>query len=1254
MFLPCLRTKCQDPSCVDWDRLAKPRKTYPPPAHEIKPVRSAALQTRRERRREKIQEIDDENGMMKETEEEKKRMRGDGRGREQVSRTVTFDMTTLATSNTYSSRFLTPVLAVAIALALITAHRERNVRSDIKSQLKPIRRLWVGKCDVKDARILLRCDLDFTKGKPIDCKIADVLPTMQMILNKGAKSLVIISRCGPEGIPKDPEYSLKPLAQVFEQNLGTRVIFLDDCVGFQAQALCEDPVPGSVFLLENLAFHPEEVGYVMVDDQKVVCKKDEVNRFQRIVSDHGDIYVTDAFTELVHMTNTTIGYPPKEFAYGFNIKKELAIFHKFALQPPVPVLAIVAGAFDRTWMVIRNFMGKVSDILIGGQVAYILLKAIKGISIGNTKCTSRMEKKALKLFSRAKDTQTLIHLPSDVIVQDVNSKDYFVALTREDIDDWFEIVDIGPHTRQCYTKTIRDASAIIWMGEFGPLSDGTEVIKAAYVQAATAGTPTYAADDFVKNFFSSMSQPEECLFVTGDGDATENLLRGHIPTGLAVLSKSRRKVKREPIPDEKSTKPTAYELPGMIIPGGTKPGVSYGASHSLLCINHIPIENLKVLVRVEFNEPMTNDYTVSNNYRMRMTIPTIKYALKWRARAVIVLAHFRDPQGRRDPELSLKPICDEMSNLLGETNVRFSAEEEHGFLHLQDGRTQRLDLLKNPSQVLPSGYTAETNSQFCEQLSRLGDIFVNDAFAALHLDHASITGNLRPTRVCGFLVKNELKYLAKLLNYPQRKFLVILGGTNIEEKLDLIPGILKEADSLILAGTMAILFLKVEYGLKTGRMAFTEKLQNWARSMIEIASYYKCRFHYPVDLAVSTEPDGKTTKQVSVSEGIPDGYLFVDIGELSASMFTRIIKRKSMIFWTGTTGNGRLEYEKSCTKQLMDALHTVTHDPEKGAVTIVGGRGLSQIVEKYDPEHESFTHLTTGGRTALQLLAKRHVIGLDILLPKPGKRPLSLMGVTDYNEFRDAVVIVRCDLDLPLDPDEDLTVDTYPLQPLVETIKYIQKQKAKAVVLISQRGNPMGEVDESLSLEPIRPLLETLLDQNVIWAPNALILDEDTHINNVEKGDVILTENVGFHPEETGYMKTEGGTWIPVSHEDIAKFRTRLRLLGGVFVNESFASLHRPYSSVVGIHQRPCLAGLNLKKQVYDYVDIRRQLDGDTLLIMGCELYDDIFHYFMILYNALDIVEQVFLCGNMAAAFRSASSYSSVKEFRDAHLVIPR
>ncbi|GFR63405.1 phosphoglycerate kinase [Elysia marginata] len=258
-------SSCSKPSCVDWDRLATPRKTVAPPVKVTKPVQSSALTASTNRRIEKLSVP-----------------------RKQIN------------SGDYYVWLW-------------------NKKPDVNVYLKPIRRLSVAKCDLKDTRVLLRCDLDFTRGKPIDCKVRDALPTMQLALKREVKSIVIISRCGPEGIPKDPAFSLKPLAQVFEKYLETRVIFLDDCVGFQAQALCEDPVPGSVFLLENLSFSPEEVGYVMQGDQKILCKKEDVNRYQKIISDHGDIYITDSFCELVNMTNTTVGYPPK--VHSGHVKK---------------------------------------------------------------------------------------------------------------------------------------------------------------------------------------------------------------------------------------------------------------------------------------------------------------------------------------------------------------------------------------------------------------------------------------------------------------------------------------------------------------------------------------------------------------------------------------------------------------------------------------------------------------------------------------------------------------------------------------------------------------------------------------------------------------------------------------------------------------------------------------------------------------------------------------------------------------------
>ncbi|XP_059175234.1 uncharacterized protein LOC131955229 [Physella acuta] len=593
-----------DPRTVDWSRLASPKRKYPPNGVPIQPVKRSALKFNPTKRLCKLSE---------------------------------------------------PKKVINSDKYYLWLWKKKP---DNTILLKKVRRRSIDKCDLTNMRVMIRCDLSLDPVSEACRKLKAILPTIKYALDKGAQSVVIISSCEGAACAEAPDNSLDRLTDAFEQHLGRPVIYLEDCVGYQARALCADPEPGSVFLLENIGFHPEELGRKQMPDGTVVdCKPEEIEKFRSTLFGLADLYVVDSIAELVDMTNTTIGIKNQEKAYGFIIKNELEYFNRFAVRPQQPMAAVIGGKFKEKIKVVRNVMGIAQEIILGGELAMIFLKALKKIDIGSTQWTPKMLKKALKIHTRAKDTNTAIYLPSDVVVRNITTGEYFTVLTREDIDEGYEVVDIGPFTRGCYEKVISFARTILWCGEMGELADGTTSISNAFAAATNQGAWTYIADDATKKIFFAIQEPENVSHVTANGEVTSMLLNGKLPKGLAVLNRYRKKIKkRQPIPVIPSNKPVSFEIPGAMIDNGSR----------IMGIHDVPLEGRRVLIRVDFSVPNTKANNLSNNYRIRMTIPTIKYALRNRAKSVVIIAHQGTPSGRKMSEFSLKPICDALASLLGQ------------------------------------------------------------------------------------------------------------------------------------------------------------------------------------------------------------------------------------------------------------------------------------------------------------------------------------------------------------------------------------------------------------------------------------------------------------------------------------------------------------------------------------------------------------------------------------------------------------
>ncbi|CAL1533237.1 unnamed protein product [Lymnaea stagnalis] len=1176
---------CIDPRTVDWCRLAVPKRKYPPNGLPIQPVKRSALKALATKRLCKLSE---------------------------PKRVINSDKYYLWLW---------------------------KKKPDNMIMLKKVRRRSIDKCDLTNIRVMLRCQLTCSPKEDACEKLKAIIPTIKFALEHGAQSVVVIAACGEPKDHFDEECSFQLLTEQFEALLEHPVIYLEDCVGYQARSLCEDPEPGSVFLLENLCFHPEEVGkYIDKDGKEVICKPEAVQAFCSTLFGLGDIYVVDNISELVNMTNTTVGVKDQEKAYGFIVKSELDYYNRFIIKPKPPMLAIVGGKFYEKTKLLRNLMGKANEIILGGELAMIFLKAIKKIDIGNIRCTTKMLKKALKLHSRAKDTKTVLYLPSDVVVRNIKTGEYFTVLTREDIDEDYEVVDIGPFTRGCYENVVAGAQTIVWCGKMGDLSDGTSVIASAFAQATQRGAATYIADDVTKEVFFVDHTDADVTHPTANGDVTTMLLNGSLPKGLSVLNKYRKKIKkRMPLPVIPSGKPTSYEIPGMMIDNGGR----------LLCINDVPLEDKRILIRVDFDVPSNKANNIANDYRIRMTIPTIKYALRSRAKAVIIMAHYGAPRGKKVTEMTLKPICDALASLLGQTvlflpetvgksvdtalsqmhpgsvvmleNLRFNMGEE-GFGEVKSGILRTVENVKA---------TPENLAQFCENLSNIGDVYVNDAFACLHQDHSSLIGYYGNPRVCGFLVKNELKYMAKVFNNLKRKFLVIFGGRASRDKLLLLLDLMKEADNIIIAGELASLFLKLDLGMSIGKYSFDSRTEDIARAVIELAPYYKCKLHYPVDLWIANTEDSSNAKLHSITKPIPEGMSVVDVGDLSASMFTRIVRKSNIILWVGAIGLAHMEQFSKATRIVLDAIKDVTSDPEKEVISIVCGRSSSESVHKYSPTLEGITHLSTGGITVLKLLTERKLTALDYLSCKPLTKPPNVL-TPDSGEFAEQRVLIKADLDLPIEDGQ--VKDTFPLRHLVPLIKYLQRKGARAITLMGYRGDPKGKVNEEFSLLPLKEALESVLDQPVVFIPDGVSDIADVTIRSQETGRVLLLENTRFHPEEEGIKDApeKYNLKIKVSYDGMNEFRNKLTSLGDVFINESFESLYQTHSSVVGLKHKTRFAGPTLKKDITRYIELKNTMERPLLAIFGG---DEVHQHMKSIMKLLDVVNDLIVCGNVAFSF---------------------
>ncbi len=408
-----------------------------------------------------------------------------------------------------------------------------------------------------------------------------------------------------------------------------------------------------------------------------------------------------------------------------------------------------------------------------------------------------------------------------------------------------------------------------------------------------------------------------------------------------------------------------------------------------LSIRDLDLSGKRVLIRVDFNVPQDKATgAITNNQRIVAALPTIKFALEQGA-SVILMSHLGRPDGQKIAKFSLQPVADELSKLLGKPvnflsdcvgpeveaacasikagdvilleNLRFHIEEE-GKAKREDGTSVKAE----PTAV----------EAFRASLTKLGDIFVNDAFGTAHRAHSSMVGVDLPQKAAGFLMEAELNAFDAVLNNPKRPLLAILGGAKIADKIPLITNLLEKADKIIIGGGMAYTFLKVNNGMEIGSSLFDPAGAEIVGELAAKAKEKGVELIFPVDFvcADSFSPDANT-QPATVESGIPAGWEGLDAGPESIKLYTAAILASKTIIWNGPAGVFEFEKFAGATKAMADAIATAT---EGGAITVVGGGDTATAAKKFGVDTK-VSHCSTGGGASLEFLEGKVLPGVAAL-----------------------------------------------------------------------------------------------------------------------------------------------------------------------------------------------------------------------------------------------------------------------------------
>ncbi|XP_076071223.1 phosphoglycerate kinase 1-like [Mytilus galloprovincialis] len=407
-----------------------------------------------------------------------------------------------------------------------------------------------------------------------------------------------------------------------------------------------------------------------------------------------------------------------------------------------------------------------------------------------------------------------------------------------------------------------------------------------------------------------------------------------------------------------------------------------------LAIDALDLKDKRVLMRVDFNVPL-KEGKVTNTQRITAALPTIKYALDNGAKSVVLMSHLGRPDGRKQDKYSMAPVKGELDKLLGKPVTFLSdcvgPEVEAACTSPAPGTVLLLENLRFHVEEEGKGVDAEGNKikadkaavdAFRASLSKLGDVYVNDAFGTAHRAHSSMVGCQLSQRASGFLLKKELTYFAKALVSPERPFLAILGGAKVADKIQLIENMLDKVNEMIIGGGMAFTFLKVLNNMEIGSSLYDEEGAKIVQKLVDKAKANNVTITLPVDVVTGDKfAENAAVGQATVESGIPAGSMGLDVGEKSIAMFSEVIGRAKTIVWNGPPGVFEFANFSKGTKSMMDAVVKAT---QGGATSIIGGGDTATCAAKYNTE-DKVSHVSTGGGASLELLEGKVLPGVAAL-----------------------------------------------------------------------------------------------------------------------------------------------------------------------------------------------------------------------------------------------------------------------------------
>ena len=382
----------------------------------------------------------------------------------------------------------------------------------------------------------------------------------------------------------------------------------------------------------------------------------------------------------------------------------------------------------------------------------------------------------------------------------------------------------------------------------------------------------------------------------------------------------------------------------------------------------------KALVRVDFNVPLDENFHITDDNRMTATIPTIKKILNDGGSAIL-MSHFGRPKDGPTDKYSLKHLVKHLNELLGADTKVFFANDcigEQAYLTASMLRSGEVLLLENLRFYKEE---EKGDEAFAEKLSKLGDVYVNDAFGTAHRAHASTAVIAKyfeaDKKMFGLLMESEVKSAEKVLHESEKPFCAIIGGAKVSDKILIIENLLERATDIIIGGGMAYTFLKARGGKIGNSLCEDDRLQT-ALEILEKAKQKNVSIHLPEDSVIADKFAADANTEICSSDAIPDGWMGLDIGPKAVGIFSEVINRSKTILWNGPMGVFEMEKFQNGTKTIALA---VAESTSNGAFSLVGGGDSVAAVNKFDLA-DKVSYVSTGGGAMLEYFEGKVLPGI--------------------------------------------------------------------------------------------------------------------------------------------------------------------------------------------------------------------------------------------------------------------------------------